>query len=111
MYYPNTSMVKTGLIWFEWHLIRDTVANEKQVKCGQQYNKYGVFCLLSRELLINQLVVGYYWSLNSGVDFIMTGRDNYPANLVDNAFGEVAYRYDADVKKKPKPLNVGYYHQ
>ena len=41
---------------------------------------------------------------------LVVGKDNYPANLIDNAFEETAYRPDADITKD-KPLNVGYYHK
>ena len=44
------------------------------------------------------------------------GKDNYPADIVDNAFGIKAYPIDADLRFRanqslPQPLNVGYYHK
>lgn len=37
------------------------------------------------------------------------GKDNYPTNLTDNAFDNLAYTMDPE--KNNEPLNVGYYHR
>ncbi|XP_067933093.1 uncharacterized protein [Watersipora subatra] len=59
-------------------------------------------------------------SRGSFLDLLMAeipGKDNYQANIVDDAFGSVAYPKDANLPKYPTanttlppPLNVGYYH-
>lgn len=37
---------------------------------------------------------------------LLTGKDNYPADVVDDAFFEDAYSTD-----DKEPLNAGYYHR
>jgi len=51
------------------------------------------------------------------LDLLMSeipGKDNYKADIVDSAFGQTAYNIDANLaynmKTKPSPLNVGFYH-
>ncbi|XP_028411763.1 uncharacterized protein LOC114534508 [Dendronephthya gigantea] len=52
--------------------------------------------------------VGQYGLLDELMSQI-PGKDNYPANIVDDALGQVAYSLDP--KKKDQILNAGYYHR
>jgi len=47
----------------------------------------------------------------------IVGKDNYPANVVDDLFNEIAYPHQLKVSRDNfnssilKPLNAGYYHR